>query len=64
MRRGKGGRQREIGMDGWGWEQQSPWLSARLELPIGPLFCIIDGPTRRRTWSSAGVRVEFGRLAA
>jgi Phage integrase family len=28
------------------------------------LFCIIDGPTRGRPWSSAGVRVEFRRLAA
>jgi hypothetical protein len=64
VRRGKGGRRREIGMDGWGWEQLSPWLSARLELPVGPLFCIIDGPTRGRSWSSAGVRVEFRRLAA
>jgi site-specific recombinase XerC len=54
----------EIGMDGWGWEQLSPWLSARIELPVGPLFCIIDGPTQGRSWSSAGVRVEFRRLAA
>jgi integrase len=29
----------------------------------GPLFCIIDGPTRGQSWSSAGVRVEFCRLA-
>ncbi len=50
-------------MDGWGWEQVSPWLSARIELPVGPLFCIIDGPTRGQSWSSAGVRVEFRRLA-
>jgi hypothetical protein len=45
VRQGKGGRRREIGMDAWGWEQVSPWLSARSELPVGPLFCIIDGPT-------------------
>jgi len=64
VRRGKGGRRREIGMDAWGWEQLAPWLAARLELPVGPLFCIIDGPTRGRSWSSAGVRVEFRRLAA
>ena len=32
-------------MDEWGWEQLRPWLNARLELPVGPLFCIIDGPT-------------------
>src|SRR5215211_101915 len=61
---GKGGRRREIGMDAWGWEQLRPWLAARVELPVGPLFCIIDGPTRGRPWSSAGVRVELRRLAA
>jgi site-specific recombinase XerD len=35
-------------MDEWGWEQLLPWLNARTELPAGPLFCIIDGPTRGR----------------
>ena len=64
VRRGKGGRRREIGTDAWAWEQLRPWLGARVELPIGPLFCIIDGPTRGRSWSSAGVRAEFRRLAA
>ena len=43
VRRGTGGRRREIGMDAWGWEQLAPWLVARVELPVGPLFCIIDG---------------------
>jgi integrase len=51
-------------MDEWGWEQLRPWLSARLELPVGPLFCVIDGPTRGRPWSVAAVRSEFRRLAA
>jgi site-specific recombinase XerD len=64
VRNGKGGRRREIGMDAWGWEQLRPWLAGRVELPVGPLFCIVDGPTRGRPWSSAGVRVEFRRLAA
>jgi site-specific recombinase XerD len=63
VRSGKGGRRREIGMDAWGWEQLQPWLSTRIELPVGPLFCIIDGPTRGRPWSDSGVRVEFRRLA-
>jgi integrase/recombinase XerD len=51
-------------MDAWGWEQLSPWLAARVELPVGPLFCIIDGPTRGRPWSGAAVRGEFRRLAS
>ena len=50
-------------MDSWGWEQLTPWLSQRVELPVGPLFCVIDGPTRGRAWASASVRVEFRRLA-
>jgi site-specific recombinase XerD len=63
IRVGKGGRRREIGMDAWGFEQLRPWLQARLELPVGPLFCVIDGPTRGHAWTAAGVRVEFRRLA-
>jgi site-specific recombinase XerC len=35
VRRGKGGRRREVGMDAWGWEQLRPWLAARAELPSG-----------------------------
>ena len=63
VRNGKGGKRRELGMDQWGWEQLRPWLAARPELPAGPLFCIIDGPTRGRPWASAGVRRELRRLA-
>jgi integrase len=63
VRSGKGGRRREIGMDSWGFEQLRPWLEFRLELPVGPLFCVIDGPTAGHAWSGAGVRVEFRRLA-
>jgi integrase/recombinase XerD len=51
-------------MDDWGWEQMRPWLTARAELPVGPLFCILNGPTRGRPWSGAAVRGEFRRLAA
>ena len=63
VRHGKGGRRRESGMDAWGWEQLRPWLGVRAELPTGPLFCVIDGPTRGRAWSSAAVRFELHRLA-
>jgi site-specific recombinase XerD len=64
VRNGKGGRRREAGMDAWGWDQLHPWLTARTELPVGPLFCIIDGPTRGRPWSGAAVRSELRRLSA
>jgi site-specific recombinase XerD len=64
VRHGKGGGRREVGMDDWGWEELRPWLSARAELPVGPLFCVIDGPTRGRPWSGAAVRTEFRQVAA
>jgi hypothetical protein len=41
----------------------APWLAARAELPVGPLFCVIDGATRSRACSAAAVRTEFRRLA-
>jgi integrase len=43
VRRGKGGRRREVGMDDWAWEQLPPWLDVRVELPVGPLFCVVNG---------------------
>jgi len=51
VREGNGSRRREVGMDDWGWDQLRPWLGRRLTLPIGPLFCVIDGPTRGRPWT-------------
>jgi integrase len=64
VRRGKGGRRREVGMDAWGWEQLQPWLDTRRELPVGPLLCVINGPTRGRHWSPAAARAELRRTAA
>jgi site-specific recombinase XerD len=64
VRNGKGGRRREVRMDEWAWEQLRPWLAAHAELPVGPLFCVIDGATRGRAWSAAAVRTEFRRLAS
>ena len=59
VRRGKGGGRREVGIDQRGWEQLRPWLVVRAELPVGPMFCIIDGRTRGRAWSAAVVDTEF-----
>jgi integrase len=61
VRRGKGGRRREVGMDAWAWEELRPWLELRVELPVGPLFCVINGPTRGRHWSSAAARADLRR---
>jgi integrase len=46
VRRGKRGPRREVGMDEWAREQLEPWLQVRVELPVGPLFCVVNGPTR------------------
>jgi site-specific recombinase XerD len=61
--RGKGGRRREVGMDACGWDELQPWLELRVELPVGPLFCVLSGRTRGRQWSSAGARTELRRTA-
>jgi integrase len=63
VRRGKGGRRRDVGMDDWAWEQLAPWLQARVQLPVGPLFCVVNGPTRGRPWSASAVRSELRRAA-
>jgi site-specific recombinase XerD len=63
VRRGKGGRRREVGMDDWAWEQLAPWLQARVALPVAPLYCVVNGPTRGRPWASAAARSELRRVA-
>jgi site-specific recombinase XerD len=63
VRRGKGGRRREVGMDAWGWDELQPWLEMRLELPVGLLLCVINGLTRGRHWSSAAARADLRRTA-
>src|SRR5450755_1197332 len=59
IRRGKGGKRREVGMDRWAWEQLAPWLTLRSTLPVGALFCVLRGPTGGRPWAAAGVRVQL-----
>lgn len=48
VRQGKGGKRHEVGMDYWGFDQLLPWLARRVEMPVGTLFCVIDGQTRGR----------------
>lgn len=38
VRRGKGGKRREAGMDRWAWDQLDPWLEIRQGLPIGAVL--------------------------
>jgi site-specific recombinase XerD len=64
VRHGKNNRRREVGMDAWAWSTIEPWLADRPQLPVGQLFCVIDGPTRGRAWSASAARVELRHLAA
>ena len=64
VRSGKGGRRREVGMDNWGFEQLEPWLRARETMPVGPLFCVINGPSCGRAWNASAARAALHRRAA
>ena len=66
VRRGKGGKRREVEMDRWAWDQLDPWVEIRRELPIGALLCVIHGPTagRRREASAARKQLHHAALAA
>jgi site-specific recombinase XerD len=63
VRHGKGDKRREVGMDDWAWDQLRPRQILRQRLPIGPLFCVISGPTRGRHWSAAAARHELREAA-
>ena len=51
-------------MDDWAWQELQPWLELRVELPIGPLFCVINGATGGRPWATAAARAQLRRTAA
>jgi site-specific recombinase XerD len=63
VRRGKGGKRREVGMDAWGWQQLEPWLGVREQLRVGALFCIINGPNQGRPWTQDALRFQLRRTA-
>lgn len=63
VRRGKGGKRREVGMDRWAWHQLAPWLAYRRTLPVGALFCVLRGPTRGRPCAPAVIRAQLRNTA-
>jgi site-specific recombinase XerD len=63
VRRGKNDRRREVGMDPWAWSAIEPWVAERVKLPVGPPFCVIDGPRRGRAQSATAARVQARHLA-
>src|SRR5215469_16206251 len=64
IRRGKGGKRREVGMDRWAWEQLDPWLQIRRQLPLGAVLCVIHGPTAGRRWEASAARKQLHHAAA
>ncbi len=64
IRHGKGDKRREAGMDQFGFEQLAAWLAHRVSLPVGPLFCVIEGATRGRRWAATAARAELRQLVA
>ena len=64
IRRGKGGKRREVGMDRWAWTQLEPWLETRRRLPVGALLCVIHGATAGRRWEASAARKQLHHAAA
>ena len=46
-----------------GWSAPGPWRSERATLPVGPLFCVIAGPTRGHAWSAGAARLQPHQIA-
>jgi integrase/recombinase XerD len=63
VRHGKNDRRRQVGMDAWGWTALGPWLAERATLPVGPLFCVIAGPTAGHAWSASAARLQLHQIA-
>jgi hypothetical protein len=47
-----------------GWDHLRPWLEFRMAMPVGPLLCVIDGPTRGWPWATDAGRAQLPRDAA
>jgi site-specific recombinase XerD len=63
VRRGKGGKHREVGIDRWAWHQHEPWLQLRPHLPVGALLCVIHGPTSGRQWEPSAAHKQLKHAA-
>jgi site-specific recombinase XerD len=35
-----------------------------MAMPVGPLLCVVDGPTRGRPWASDAARAQLRRVAS
>ena len=59
IRRGKGGKRERWGWTRFGWEHLDAWVERRRELPVGLLFCVLDGCSRGQPWNAPAVRNEL-----
>jgi integrase len=59
VRCGKGGKRRISGMDDYGFELIDPWLHIRARYPFGPLFCVVEGPSRGGKLNDSTVRAKL-----
>jgi integrase len=60
---GKGNKSGIVGMDEWAWEQIAPWLDYRYDrYPPGPVFCVVQGPTKGGRWSESGARTFYHQM--
>src|SRR4051794_3131109 len=53
VRRAKGGRRRQVGMDDWAGNNSNRGARSASTCQSGPLFCVISGSTRGRAWWAA-----------
>jgi site-specific recombinase XerD len=64
IRRGKGGRRREVGLGAWAWQHLNVWREVRVVMRVRALLCVIEGQTQGRPWSPTSARATLRRLAA
>ena len=50
-------------MDLWAWQHLDAWLDMRVNMRVGALLCVIDGPTQGRPWSPTASRATLRELA-
>jgi len=51
-------------MDPWGWQHLEAWRVVRVQMRVGALLCVIDGPTQGRPWSATAARATLRNVAA
>ena len=63
VRRGKGGRRREVGMDDWGWQELQPWLETPRRASRRAAVLRHQRCDTRPTVGNRGARAQLRRAA-